>query len=361
MANIKIAVLNQYSELPNNEVKKAVTDLQTQVTRDFYPAWGIDADLTFYPNGNPPADAWQLVILNNSDQANALGYHDLTDSGLPLGKVFAGTDAQSGNSWTVTASHELLEMLADPDINLTVLTQDNNGGGVLFAYENCDACESDQYAYDINGTKVSDFVFPAWFEAFHRPGTQYDYCKHISQPFQLLPGGYIGIFRINSGSGWEQMYPSNARLDYNMRAHIGSRRERRKTPRKQWLKSAATNAKQSRQSRPSRQAIPRLLDELETQTVAYAVEFFNGEGAIFFSGEGIPSGLKISSDMPRSAWSFTAVQTKGRKHTTVTGTAPDSDNGEITVEVSNDGQVLSQASDNTFTKGFFDDTIMYTV
>jgi len=50
------------------------------------------------------------VILDDSDQAGALGYHDLTSDGLPIGKVFAASDLKAGTSWTVTASHELLEM-----------------------------------------------------------------------------------------------------------------------------------------------------------------------------------------------------------------------------------------------------------
>ena len=38
--------------------------------------------------------------------------NDVTREGLPLGKVFAKTDQQYGEKWTGTASHELLEMLA---------------------------------------------------------------------------------------------------------------------------------------------------------------------------------------------------------------------------------------------------------
>jgi hypothetical protein len=43
--------------------------------------------------------------------------------GFPIGKVFAASDLKAGTSWTVTASHELLEMLGDPNINLTVFVQ----------------------------------------------------------------------------------------------------------------------------------------------------------------------------------------------------------------------------------------------
>src|SRR5262249_22512484 len=77
--NIKIAVINESTVVSDADVKAAVAALQKQVSRDFAPAWGIDASLTFVPfGGNPSPDAWWLVILDNSDQAGALGYHDLT-------------------------------------------------------------------------------------------------------------------------------------------------------------------------------------------------------------------------------------------------------------------------------------------
>ena len=238
MANIKIAVLNQFNQISDDDVQKAVDALQIQVHRDFAPAWGIDADLTFYPAGKKaPANSWQLIILNNSDQAGALGYHDLTKNGLPLGKIFAGTDLSYGTSWTVTASHELLEMLGDPDINLTVFRENKDGSGVLYAYETCDACEDDSFCYKINGVLVSDFVFPSWFEEFHKAGAQYDFQKKMKSAFQLLKGGYIGVYNVESGAGWTQLTAQNFPLTYRMRANLGSRRERRRTPRSQWIRS----------------------------------------------------------------------------------------------------------------------------
>lgn len=238
MANIQIAIINHYALLSDAKVEEAVVALQIQVHRDFAPVWGIDADLTYYPKGKKvPVTDWQLVILDNADQAGALGYHDLTKSGMPLGKVFAGTDATYKSSWTVTASHELLEMLGDPDINLTALVEATNTQGTLYAYETCDACEDDSFGYKINNVLVSDFVYPSWFEQFHKPGTQYDFQKKIAKPFELLKGGYIGIYNINSGSGWTQKTDDMANMEYKMRPYVGSRRERRRTPRNEWLKS----------------------------------------------------------------------------------------------------------------------------
>jgi hypothetical protein len=252
VAAIKISIINASSNfrpvLTDAKVNAAIPALQTQVRRDFFPPWGVDADLDFVPSGQqPPPGHWWLVVLDNSDQAGALGYHDMTPDGLPMGKIFAGSDMQYGSQWTVTASHELLEMLGDPGINLTAMAMTGfeaglNVVGRLYAYEVCDACEADQDGYDINGVLVSDFVYPAWFESFRQSGsTQFDHNLRITDPFELLPGGYISVYDMTSGTGWQQLsralpQPTMATAAA-MRAQIGSRRERRRTPRNQWLLS----------------------------------------------------------------------------------------------------------------------------
>ena len=58
------------------------------------------------------------------------GYHDLTTTGLPIGKVFAKTTFDAGDLVSVTLSHEVLETLGDPDINLIV-----QKGSRAYAYE----------------------------------------------------------------------------------------------------------------------------------------------------------------------------------------------------------------------------------
>jgi hypothetical protein len=249
---IQIAVINASTVLTDSQVQTVVPALQKQVSEHFFPAWGVDANLTFVPQGaNPPAGTWWLTILDDSDQAGALGYHDLTNEGLPMGKVFAGTDLKYGSEWSVTASHELLEMLGDPNINLTVFVQKNDSSGRLYAYEVCDACEADNLAYKIGNTLVSDFVYPSWFEDFRAPNsTQFDYGNHLTKPLQLAPDGYIGIFDITSGNGWTQL-TAQTMTHARIRAEVGTRRERRRTIRSHWMKSTdhATIIKQAAEYR----------------------------------------------------------------------------------------------------------------
>ena len=87
-------------------------------------------------------------MTDNPDQAGALGYRELTSRGTPLGKVFAGLDLQSGASWTVTLSHELLEMLADPWIDWCAQGEDEK----IYALDAGDAVEADRMGYEDPGS-----------------------------------------------------------------------------------------------------------------------------------------------------------------------------------------------------------------
>jgi hypothetical protein len=251
---IQISVINESTVLADTDVTPVVAALQKQVTNDFGPVWGTAAQLTIVPKGTPPpAGSWWLVLLDDSDQANALGYHDLTTESLPIGKVFVASDLKAGTSWTVTASHELLEMLGDPNINLTVFVQNANTAGTLYAYEVCDACEDDSLGYQIDNILLSDFVYPAWFESFRPEGSaQFDRINKIHNPLQLLPGGYIGTFNVNSGSGWTQTTAEKRPTSALHRGAVGTRRERRTIPHEFWInslpqKKIVSNAQKYRQ------------------------------------------------------------------------------------------------------------------
>ncbi len=203
---ITIAILNRSTVLKDAQVAPMVAALQVQVTRDFAPVWGVDAHLAFVASGQqPPAGAWQLVVLDDSDQAGALGYHEVQQS-LPYGLAFARSDIQDGLQPSVTVSHELLEMLVDPWVFSVVTLDDGRGtvfgpGASELAQEVCDAVEDDSLGYHVQNVLLSDFVTPAWFGA---EGSKFDFLGHCSKPYQLLSGGYIGVRHVRAGA-WGQV------------------------------------------------------------------------------------------------------------------------------------------------------------
>ena len=204
-----IAFVNQSTVLTDDQVKTAMSALQIQLDRDFSPVWRMDATLTFVPTGVALSPyLWVMYIMDTSDQAGALGYHETTAMGNPIGRVFAKDDATYGLSWTITTSHELLEMMVDPYIADVAFDQTTNTTGTLYAYEVADPVEDDSHGYVINGVSVSDFVFPAWFEGWREPNSaKFDHHGAVSAPFTMASGGYVSVFDVSPATkGWVQKF-----------------------------------------------------------------------------------------------------------------------------------------------------------
>lgn len=238
---INISFINASTVVTDAVAQTLMEALQEQVTRDFSPVWGVDAKLLFVGregNAKPKAQTWWLSLLDNSDQAGALGYHDMTNAGYPLGKAFVKTCEQYGVSWSVDASHELMEMLVDPDINLICM---DDSGQRLYAYEVGDPVQDDACGYIINNTLVSDFVLPAFFEP-SRPAlsTQFSFKTHVTSPLTLAKGGYMSYMDIASTQGWQQITDRAVEpgRTTQYRPVVGSRREKRRTPKREWVLSS---------------------------------------------------------------------------------------------------------------------------
>jgi hypothetical protein len=216
-----VVVVNQATVGLGVDLLALVRALQIQVNRDLYPVWGARCKLRVADS--VPAGAWGLVFLDDADSPGALGYH--TDDGQPLGKVFVKTTISAGEQVSVTASHELLEMLVDPAANICVAPATTD---TIYAYELCDPVE--EQSYRIGGVTVSNFAYPTWFEEFHKPGSvAVDHLRKLSAPFEISPGGYMPVFENGK---WTQIFASAdkrqrfARED--RRGHRSEQRFRRK-------------------------------------------------------------------------------------------------------------------------------------
>jgi hypothetical protein len=219
---LHIAVINESTAISDAGVQTMLPAFDKQWNGDLQPTWGVgDATFTFVPKGQSPATGtWWVVFLDDSDQADALAYDDLTNEGLPISKVFVKTILADNVSVSVGATHEICEMAVDPWLNGAY--QDPQG--VFWAGEVCDPVEDDQYGYEIGGVLVSDFVTPNWFAHEHAQG-DIDFKKHATAPFQVLTGGYAQQF--DPQQGWVQITGAKARRSRRAYAVKGSRRERR--------------------------------------------------------------------------------------------------------------------------------------
>lgn len=200
---------------------KLIACMQTYVNLNVAPVWGTPAKLV--KTIDMMANAWAMVFLDDADAPGALAYHDLTPDGLPLSKVFVKTTIANGDLVSVSATHELVEMLVDPAINLMSTGPDPK---TMYAYESADPCED--VTYLVQGIPVSDFVYPSYFEGFRKPNSVvFDHERKITRPFQILPGGYQLIYK---GGRWSSVFASDEkRSRFTEEDRRGHRSEARKT------------------------------------------------------------------------------------------------------------------------------------
>jgi hypothetical protein len=183
-----IACIDRATSVLAVDFDRLIAALQVYVDDFVAPVWGTPARLVRaqdYLKG-----AWALVFLDDADQ-EPFAFHELTPAGLPIAKVYARTSERDGFPVSLSASHELAEMLVDPSLNL--MARRIGGKGTFYAYEVADPVEDD--AFEIDGLAMSNFVYPAYFEHFHEPGSvKFDHLGRIREPFGLSPGGYQHVF-----------------------------------------------------------------------------------------------------------------------------------------------------------------------
>lgn len=202
-----ISVIN-FSSQTDATIQRAVRAVNRQVEEDFMPAWGhgwrcrVDAP-AFDPIGltvdqlsdetpEPVRADGVIYMIDQSTLPGALGYHSINSVELPVGFVFTDLIPE----WSVTLSHEVLEMIADPTVNIFVPGPHPTEPGALalHSYEVCDAVE--RHSYLIDGVEVSDFVTPWYFSFGEGQGTRNDFLGLDLPSFGVLPGCHLGIVTV---------------------------------------------------------------------------------------------------------------------------------------------------------------------
>lgn len=218
-----IAVINKTTLASHDDVAAYVTAQQMQINRDAAYWYGPCQIVLCGPTDPLPVGAWPLLLCDtDNDVPDALGWHDV--EGLhPAGYVPLSLSIDNGDSWTATASHEVLEMIGDPyTVRVAWITYKGRHG--ITPVEVCDPVESDEY--QIAGVQVSNFVLPTWFASGrHSPGTRFDFLNKLAGPFPAMTaGGYFSV--LTDWKHWQQVFGKGVK-DHMKNAGKWSRRARR--------------------------------------------------------------------------------------------------------------------------------------
>lgn len=199
-----VSIQNNSAASRQADIDKLVPDIQAQLDNEFGQAWGVAAAIDAGGGGWP-------VVINDypgpNDPAGALGYHDVDQHGTPYAVIFAELALDNGVAWQSVLDHEVLEMLADPLVSSTAYIDDglNRGTGWIVYEEACDPCEALTYFGSVNGSPLSDFVFPQWYDAAYQG--QVDFLGAIRGPLFLASGRYASANQIIQASGWRPITP----------------------------------------------------------------------------------------------------------------------------------------------------------
>lgn len=209
-----VSVFNlSHGAISDIQMQKVIRAINIQIERDFEPYWGFGATLRLEGHTArkgkrrfefDPLDMRGDGVLYVLDKFNKdlAGAHETDFRGVPAGVVYLDLSKGLQEDWTVSLSHEALEMIGDPQVNLVV--QGPHPGArdrdVFHWFEMCDAVQAQSYAID--GIGVADFVLPLYFTPSSEPGSRNNFMGAVTRgkksfdlpSFGVAHGGYIGYF-----------------------------------------------------------------------------------------------------------------------------------------------------------------------
>jgi hypothetical protein len=220
-----VAIVSLTREVSTRHLLQAAAAIQKQITRDFTPFWGLEATVDAFDDlRSVPSDYHPVVIFGDPDELIgrlefAIGPEytaRLVDdferdrlSGLHLNAFTRQPFAlvQASDAWSVTMSHEVLEMIADPFGNRLVAAAHPLDPQVRVKYllEVCDPCQV--MWYPVNGVPMADFCTPRYFDPVRVDRSRYSFTGAIEYPLQILDGGYLswidpsdsGLYQLGAG------------------------------------------------------------------------------------------------------------------------------------------------------------------
>jgi hypothetical protein len=211
---MRLTLANVSTKVAQADFQAVVLAIAKQVTHHFQPEWHIGAELKAIAlplNGKKAPvqrDADAIIYLGDSSEdpttgvKGAYGYHSANNRKIPYGFIYLNICGKSREVWTSTLSHEVLELLADPDAALTASGPAPKGhtGPVHYDIEVCDPTQGDTYSID--HVVVSNFVGKSYFGLSGGSGRT-NYLNLRLAPFGVRPRGYLQYER---GSRAHQVY-----------------------------------------------------------------------------------------------------------------------------------------------------------
>ena len=210
-----IVLWNQSSRLEDSDGQLIADACDLQMQEDVAPAYGLQPSprVSFLPHTarleELPENCLVIIFAEDPREAvNAAGYQTPPDrttrdwdaGGRNFARVYPGTILDNegkistgARSISAAAAHEYMEGHHDRNVAQWVW---NENARKLVAAEVCDPVEEDAYSKRIGDqdVAVSNFVYPAWFDARAPADSRFDHLGLLKAPFSCSEGGYLIVY-----------------------------------------------------------------------------------------------------------------------------------------------------------------------
>jgi len=212
---MRIGLCSHTDSVPFSALEPVCAAIRRQL-REVGAAWGVDATVEACLERTDAATRYVTI----SD--TPVGFGPLATEGDdgPLGEHRAPGGAAFAQvrytaTWSVTASHECIEMAVNEMTDRTLLRPPLAAYAALVAsdepveylVEICDPCQSGSQAYLAPGghtpVMVSDFVLPEYFEPSSR-ATYFSFNRSVTHPFEILSHGCLSWGVPATKKLWQQ-------------------------------------------------------------------------------------------------------------------------------------------------------------
>lgn len=210
MRPIEIGLVDTTGLVGLHTMADVVAALNVQVTQHLLRYWTKAPDAIVRLVTEPqriPRGVWPVMLVDQLKHQEG-GFHYLWHN-QPAAKVLL---TPGSNDWSISASHEVLEMLIDPSGNWLHLApgiklnngqiEDDDTVDCQYLIEVCDPCEAIHYM--IGDVKVADFVTPDFYEPWR--GTRLSFTGGVTNPRRILPGGYITWVSPTNSEIWQMIW-----------------------------------------------------------------------------------------------------------------------------------------------------------
>jgi hypothetical protein len=191
-----LALVSETARTTPSDLAAVAAAVQKQIVRDFEPIWSESATMQAFPHlEDVPSDYSPIILRDDIHEPGLTGVHR-GPANQPLALV------QFDSDWSVTVSHEALELLVDPTLDRVVAGNSlkPHQGRVNYLVEVCDPCRG--ATYDVNGVRVADFCTPQYYEPVAVAGVRYTFGGTLTAPRQVRGNGYLSWVVPDTHEWW---------------------------------------------------------------------------------------------------------------------------------------------------------------